>query len=261
MKIFHKPLAFFFSVLLLAPALCQTLQAQTSAAEDARIARLAGLARVWGTVKYFHPYLAYRDVDWDKALVETIPKVNAAKSPQDYQAALNQMLAVLNDKSTRADIETETKPSGPTASPTTAKLVRTENGVLIIDAGQIAKAVSNDTSALNKLIANVNESLPNATSVIVDARGTTKATDIEAFYLDTFMRQALAGMLDSTVVLGATRYRMHNGYATQVGGGANFYYSGLINSAPQTIAGQSKTTSAYFCVKGSRSGSSEKASP
>jgi hypothetical protein len=43
-------------------------------------------------------------------------------------------------------------------------------------------------------------------------------------------------MLDKTVVLGATRYRVHNGYATQVGGGANFYYSGLINSAPQTTS-------------------------
>jgi C-terminal processing protease CtpA/Prc len=34
---------------------------------------------------------------------------------------------------------------------------------------------------------------------------------------------------------------MHNGYASQVAGGANFYYSGLISSSPQTIAGQSKT--------------------
>ena len=112
MKTCHKPLAFFLSVLLL--AFCQTLQAQT--AEDARIARLAGLARVWGTVKYFHPFLGYRDIDWDKALIEAIPKVNAAKSPQDYQAALNQMLAVLNDKSTHADFDTPTTPSGPSAT-------------------------------------------------------------------------------------------------------------------------------------------------
>ena len=78
MNTFHKPLAISLSVLLL---FCQTLQAQPSTAQDVRIARLAGLAKVWGTVKYFHPFLAYRDVDWDKALIETIPKVNAAKSP------------------------------------------------------------------------------------------------------------------------------------------------------------------------------------
>ena len=240
MKTFHKPLALFLGALLLASAICQTVQAQPSA-DDVRIARLAGLAKVWGTIKYFHPFLAYRDVDWDKALIETIPKVNAAKSPQDYQAALNQMLAVLNDKSTRADIEAETKPAVQTPAADATKLVRTENGVLIIDSTQIAKAISNDISALNKLVTTVNEALPKASSVIFDARGTTKATDIEAYHFDNFMRQTLTSMLDSTVVLGATRYRMHNGYATQISGGANFYYSGLINSAPQTIAGRSKT--------------------
>lgn len=238
MNLFHKPLALFLSVLLLASAFCQTLQAQPS--EDVRIARLAGLAKVWGTVKYFHPFLAYRDIDWDKALIETIPKVNAARNAQDYQAAINQMLAVLNDKSTHADIHTETKTAGPAPSDA-AKLVRSENGVLIIEAAQVARAVANDISALNKLTTNINESLSKAASVIFDARGTTKATEIEAYHFDNFMRQTLAGMLDGTVTLGATRYRMHNGYATQTGGGANFYYSALISSAPQTIAGRSKT--------------------
>ena len=238
MNTFHKPLALILSALIFTSAFCQTLQAQP--AEDVRIARLAGLAKVWGTVKYFHPFLAYRDIDWDKALVDTIPKVNAAKSPEDYKTALNQMLAVLNDKSTRADIEAATKPETPTpADP--AKLVRTENGALIIETAQIAKAIANDISALNKFTTTINESVPKVSSVIFDARGATKATDLEAYHVDNFMRQTLTGMLDSTVVLGATRYRMHNGYATQVSGGANFYYSGLINSAPQTISGRSKT--------------------
>src|SRR6185369_3538425 len=215
MNTFHKPLAFFLSALLLASAFCQSLQAQP--ADDVRIARLAGLAKVWGTVKYFHPFLAYRDIDWDKALIDTIPKVNAARSPQDYQAALNQMLAVLNDKSTRADIEAATKPETPTpADP--AKLVRTENGVLIIETAPIAKAIANDITALNKFTTTINESLPKVTSVIFDTRGTTKPIDIEAYQADNFMRQTLTGMLDGTVVLGATRYRMHNGYTTQVSG-------------------------------------------
>src|SRR5215204_1664662 len=238
MKTFRKPVAIFCSVLIL--GFGQTLCAQPSTAEDARIARLVGLAKVWGTVKYFHPFLAYRNIDWDKALIETIPKVNAAKTPQDYQTAVNQMLAVLNDRSTRAEIETETKSDGPVPA-NAAKLVRSENGVLVIDSAQIAKAVANDISALNKFVASVNESLPKAGSVIFDARSTTKATEIEAYYFDNFLRQTLAGMLDDTVVLGATRYRMHNGYATQIGAGANFYYSALISTAPQSIAGRSKT--------------------
>ena len=234
----HKPLALFLSVVLLGSISVQTVRAQP---DDARIARLAGMARVWGTVKYFHPFLAYRDIDWDKALVETIPKVNAAKTPQDYQAALNQMLAVLDDKTTRAEIVTETKPHAGPAPADATRVVRTENGVLIIEPTQIARAIANDISALNKFTTSVNEAVPKATAVIFDARNIAKASDDESYYFDNFLRQTLAGMLDRTVVLGATRYRMHNGYATQTGAGANFYYSALLNSAPQTIAGRSKT--------------------
>lgn len=90
--------------------LCLTAQAQQPGqaltglpADEARVVRLVGLAKVWGAVKYFHPFLAYRDIDWDKALVETIPKVEAAKTPQEYAAAINQMLDALGDKSTRGD--------------------------------------------------------------------------------------------------------------------------------------------------------------
>lgn len=55
-----------------------------SAAEELRIERLVGLAKVWGVVKYFHPYLAYREIDWDSALVDAIPRVNAAKTAKEY---------------------------------------------------------------------------------------------------------------------------------------------------------------------------------
>ena len=70
-----------------------------------RVERLVGLAKVWGVVKYFHPVLAYREIDWDKALVDAIPLVNTAKNPRDYQTALNHMLSVLDDKSTRSRLK------------------------------------------------------------------------------------------------------------------------------------------------------------
>src|SRR5687767_8991497 len=95
----HKLLALFLACLMF----CQASHAQTqtvaqsqtpasTSAEDVRVARLVGLAKVWGGVKYFHPYLASREIDWDKALVETLPKVNGARTPQEYEAAVNQML-------------------------------------------------------------------------------------------------------------------------------------------------------------------------
>jgi C-terminal processing protease CtpA/Prc len=242
----QKCLTFILRILLVVSILSQAVRAQQnqppskSSAEDARIARLAGLARVWGTVKYFHPYLAYRDIDWDKALIDAIPKVNHATSAQDYQAALNQMLAALNDKSTRADIETaEPKTTSGPGDP--ARLVRTENGVLIIEAARIGEAIAKDMTALNASVARITQALPNATGIIVDARSDRKPAEAEAYYLDNFLRQALTTILDSDIVLGATRYRMHNGYAAQTAGGSNEYYSAFVSSSPKTIAGRAKT--------------------
>ena len=61
----QKILSLTLSVAVVLSAFCASASGQTQ--EDARIARLAGLAKVWGTVKYFHPYLASREINWDKA--------------------------------------------------------------------------------------------------------------------------------------------------------------------------------------------------
>ena len=238
----QKILALFLScVVFCQVAMAQNQTAARSSGEDVRVARLAGLAKVWGAAKYFHPYLAYREIDWDKALIDTIPKVSAAKTPQEYEAAVNQMLAVLNDKTTRAAIEVESKPAAPAAPAPDAKHVRTENGVVIIDAAQIALVIARDRTAFNRLQTSINEALPKATGIVIDARGSSKEAELASFYFDLFMRQTLPAMLDSNLVLGSSRYRTHNGYATQTGSGASFYSSSLVNSAPSVIQGSAKT--------------------
>jgi C-terminal processing protease CtpA/Prc len=64
-------------------------------------ARLIELAQVWAKVKVFHPYLGYKDLDWDAALVAAIPKVEAATTPAAYRAAVQDMLGKLGDPVTR----------------------------------------------------------------------------------------------------------------------------------------------------------------
>src|SRR5579875_854897 len=64
--------------------------------------RLLATGKLWITIKYFHPYLAYRDIDWDKALIDALPAVREAKSSSEYAAALNKLLAPLNDPETMA---------------------------------------------------------------------------------------------------------------------------------------------------------------
>ncbi len=54
--------------------------------------RLIQAARLWTTVKYFHPYLASRAIDWDKALIDALPRIRAAQSNDEYAAALQSLL-------------------------------------------------------------------------------------------------------------------------------------------------------------------------
>lgn len=228
-------------------ALCVVARAQQAVptpaqttADEARVTRLVGLAKVWGAVKYFHPSLAYRELDWDKALIEAIPKVRVATTPQEYRAALNQMLAVLDDASTRAEIETEAPAAPPTQGAAPAgEPVRTEGGVLIIDAMRIAEIGARDNTALRVLLGKIGEAVPSAKAVVIDARRAAQADDFAAYFFDGLLREILPQLLDSNVTLGSSRHRMHNGYATQTGG-ASFYYSAFANVAPQTLAGRNK---------------------
>ena len=60
--------------------------------------RLAGFARLWSEVKYnFAFFDRVPDVDWDKVLVEYIPKVQQAETEDEYFCVLARCLALLHD--------------------------------------------------------------------------------------------------------------------------------------------------------------------
>lgn len=223
----------------------QPVQAAPQAADRARIERLAGLAKVWGAVKFFHPFLAYQEIDWDKALVEVIPKINAAKTPQEYQAAINSLLAVLNDKNTRADIESQSqtaKPASPPPSGNKTEPVRLEDGVLIIEAMTIAETLASDQAAARQIYTKISSLLPQAKAIVLDCRQGRDLNEAEAgyadYFFDNFLRGEVSQLSEKPVRLGSSRYRLHNGYAPQSGGTSGGYYSALVETAPETIAGK-----------------------
>jgi C-terminal processing protease CtpA/Prc len=218
----------------------QQTSVTNSTKQDIRVDRLVGLAKVWGAVKFFHPYLAYREIDWDKALVEAIPKVNAAKTPQDYEAAVNSMLAALGDKNTRARIAVETsKTVSNTAAVENKEPIRVQNGVLTIDAVTVARTVAGANNLEREFLAKTNQAIPQAKAILIDLRS-AGADDAILFELDYYLRSILPAMLDKNIPLASSRYRIHNGYAPQTGVTSGGYYSGLITDAPQTLAGNNK---------------------
>ena len=100
-----------------------------------RTERLAALGRVWGHAKYLHPALGYRpDIDWDSALVAAIPRVRAAGTGEDYAAAVQSMLAVLEDPLTRVVEATAATGSGAGLRRESGYTL-TRDSVLIVTAG------------------------------------------------------------------------------------------------------------------------------
>jgi len=65
--------------------------------------RLVSTARLWITVKYFSPALASRNLDWDQALVDALPKIRSAQTAADYQAAVHSMMGNLEAPESRSD--------------------------------------------------------------------------------------------------------------------------------------------------------------
>ena len=57
------------------------------------VERLAGLAQVWGFLKYYHPGVAQGTIDWDSALVAAIPRVKGARTPSGYNEIIRSLIA------------------------------------------------------------------------------------------------------------------------------------------------------------------------
>jgi C-terminal processing protease CtpA/Prc len=76
--------------------------AQAPSTPPAETDRLIAVAKTWATVKYFHPYLSDRHIDWDQALLDALPRIRSARDNSEYKTAVDAMLSVLQDPLTRA---------------------------------------------------------------------------------------------------------------------------------------------------------------
>jgi len=105
---------------------------------DSQVTRLAGLARVWGQIKYVHPAMATSRIDWDAALIRAVTAVENAATVEDYRRAISGLLAELHDPVTRVIEKEPTDPTPPAAS--TPLEVRLE----AIDAQTAVVTIPND---------------------------------------------------------------------------------------------------------------------
>jgi len=217
-----------------------------SVSDRRRIERLADLGRLWGFVKFAHPALAYRDIDWDQALVRALPAIRAARSTEDYAAAVNSMLSALNDPLTRAAVAPSPDPGDgqgrdPRPPPSSAPPVRTVDGALVIDVAALARLeLAGDAAEVMAADSKVTADSATAKGIVFDLRLGRGIGGMLAFTANQSLRPLIGRFLNRSVVLGASRHRQHHGYPAQNGLQSGGYSSRLVTDAPGIIAGRSK---------------------
>jgi C-terminal processing protease CtpA/Prc len=215
---------------------CCVSAAQTKdvAVESLRLDRLTALAKLWAAVKYFHPYLAYRDdIDWDAALVKAIPKVNAATNGADYSAAVAAMLSELGDPATRVLSTPPPATTSPVSKEPQSLFRMTPDGILLFTLTNYTDF--QDFTGTTKKLAAVKAEIPKARAIIFDLRPTVPPTeDEQGLVAYAIAQNRLEDMLTSTPLpVPGERRRMHVGYVPQDGSSSGDYSSGFyIRGAP-----------------------------
>lgn len=170
--------------------------------------RLVATGKLWVTVKYFHPYLAYRHVDWDKALVDALPKIRAASNNAEYASALESMLDAVGDRATYVIREP--------AKPVPASLkTETTNGILIVSQAPGQP----DPDAVKRLTTAIH----NSRAVVFDLRSASASPDYLSQLLDD--ESVAKELLPASFEAPAQRKWVHNGLAPESGGGYSGYHS------------------------------------
>lgn len=194
--------------------------------EASRVKRLAAVCKLWGTVKYFHPYLAYRsELDWDSALVAAIPKVNAAETPEGLAVAVQEMLNVLNDPVTR--VLPRKQQSSVAASTVEPAFTLRDDGILTVTISDYPALI--DFESVWPRFQALEKEIPKARGVLFDLRARRAAPEeLRGLLPQYFGLSPIKQILSvAEIPTPGQRLRMHNGLAASERGSETLFYSAL----------------------------------
>lgn len=200
-----------------------------------QIERVAKLAELYGHVKFFHPYLGYKPINWDSAFAATAPLVANAKTDEETVTAIRQLLAVLNDAATT--VQRTTKPAATTTvTPADSTQVYfTPDSTLVLKTNGYASASDYERSIEKVgMLANL---LPKARAVLLNLRSNRQLSEFESEgFQYAFQYVGLERLLSADPFTTAgVRLRNYSGFAPESGGSSGGYWSGYYTLSGQTI--------------------------
>lgn len=193
-----------------------------SVASQSGVERVVAAGKLWGAIGLFHPYLAYQPIDWDSALVAALPGIRAARSREEYAAAVQQMLNALHDPATRVVGPTSTlrRPERADSQPSARWLADSVLLVTITDPGILIDL----QLATTRLVA-VAELIGRARGIIFDLRLLHPEDEelLVSYYWPAIGFDSL--LAAESLWTPGRRTRVHSGWSPEVGGTSGGYHS------------------------------------
>jgi len=191
--------------------------------DSIHVKRLSSFCKLWGTLKYFHPYLAYRNLNWDSSFVACARDVESSTSSKDYQNAVQRLLMPLADPVTR--ILNFDSTSNPTEGDVTPRWRFTTDSILVVTIDRYSD-LTDMNGAVDKCRSLV-KIIPTSRGIVFDCRSPKSLTEDESGNLGYVFRQSgLERNLSSSALrLPGQRAREHFGFTPHAGTTSGDYNS------------------------------------
>jgi len=191
---------------------------------DIAMSRLVALGKLWVDVALFHPYLGYRVIDWNEALVDALAALEADKSDVGYLEAVNGMLSKLQDPLTYACFKEDYGPmERPALVPRTLFSMR--ETVAVFD---LKLLMTEEVSEIKKELLERFDQLSSASAVLFDLREQCWA-DLEAIF-DNDVTQWLT---KNWITAPSYRSRQHFGFAST---NDDYFYSAFVTRDARSLS-------------------------
>ncbi|AHJ95509.1 hypothetical protein Hsw_PA0176 (plasmid) [Hymenobacter swuensis DY53] len=213
-----------------------TACAQSPTYSPAQLERVAKLSELYGHIKFFHPYLGYKRINWDSAFAQAAPLVAQAQTDPETVAAIGQLLAVLRDDATTARLVAPRSKAAPAAAADSVRVYFAPDSVLVLQTNGYTGA--EDYEGMIEKVGAFTQRLPRARAVLLDLRGSRPLTDEQVGGFSYGMNYVGLLRLLSTqpLITAATRLRNHSGFAPEEGSTSGGYWSGFYIRAGETTA-------------------------
>jgi len=207
--------------------------------------RLATLGKVWFEVKYLHPYLAYREADWDQALSAAIPKVKAATGPDEFAAAVDSMLRTLDDPMTHIAIARDSE-AGPPGDLPFMSSERRADGVVIVTLNSTHAPPGWGT--VRSEFRRLHPILLDAKGIVIDLRMQSN-DEVRRWLLLNYFDTLGPALLEAAVDGPGLRTRLHKGWPSSLDASSGGMFSAFVTRAGRRFsAGRDAQTPIAFVV-------------